>query len=504
MKKDKVKKSIAIFIFISLFGALSFFIINPVNAQIENWPQFHGENCSGLAAPDQDPPVTFGPDQNVLWKASLPKGHSSPCIWGDCIFITGFEAEGKLLKLLRIDRNDGTIRWAEDIAVEKFEKTQPLSNPATATPATDGERVYFYFSSYGLLCYDFNGELQWKLPMPVPKSRHGMGTSPIVTGDLVILNCFGHQNDPRLLAISKHDGSTVWKHSLPEQDDYSGDSYSTPVIYKEQVIIYGSEDVAAYNIKTGDRIWRFVTGVSDAVCTPVIGNDILYTVSFSTFGNTAMRDQFPDFMEFATKYDENGDFMLDKNEIKDFRFLLYPEMVGISGRLSMANYFGGWDNNQDEFIDSLEWKMVEEMSESFYEKQGLKAIKLGGKGDISLDHYLWGNSEHVPHVSSPLYYNNHVYMIKSGGIISCFHAESGKLLFRERLGASGPYFSSPIAANGRIYIASRNGIVTVFEAGDKLNILAKNDLGDIITATPAVVDNKLYIRTAGSLYAFGE
>ena len=95
-------------------------------------------------------------------------------------------------------------------------------------------------------------------------------------------------------------------------------------------------------------------------------------------------------------------------------------------------------------------------------------------------------------------------MIRSGGIISCLDAESGDLLYRERLGAPGAYFSSLIAANGRIYSASRNGIVTVFEAGDMLNILAQNDLDDKISATPAIVDNKLYIRTAGSLYAFGE
>jgi outer membrane protein assembly factor BamB len=474
--------------------------------QIENWPQFRGINCSGLSAEGQNPPVSFGPNNNILWKANLPEGHSSPCIWGDYIFITGFEEEGKLLKMFCIDRNDGTIIWEENISVEEFEKVHSVSNPATATPVTDGEGVYFYFSSYGLLRCDFNGEQQWKLPIPVPKSYHGMGTSPIVTGDLVILNCFGHLNDPRLLAINKHDGSIAWKHSLPEQDNYSGDSYSTPVIYKDQIIIYGSEDVAAYNIKTGDRIWRFFTGVSDAVCTPVIGNDILYTVSYSTLGNPDMRAQLPGFMEVAKKYDENGDFLLDKTEVKDFRFLIYPEMPDVSGKMSVANnmVFGMYDKNQDELIDSTEWKIVDEYLESFYEKQGIKAIKLGGEGDISIDYFLWGNSEQVPHISSPLYYNNNVYMIKSGGIISCFHAESGRLLYREKLGASGAYFSSPIAANGKIYISSRNGIVTVFEAGDKLVILTQNDLDERITATPAVVDNKLYIRTADSLYSFGK
>ena len=84
------------------------------------------------------------------------------------------------------------------------------------------------------------------------------------------------------------------------------------------------------------------------------------------------------------------------------------------------------------------------------------------------------------------------------------NAESGELLFRERLGASGPYFSSPIAANGRIYIASLNGIITVFKAGDQLNIIAQNEMNERICATPAVIGNTIYVRTAENLYAFGE
>jgi outer membrane protein assembly factor BamB len=500
-----MKKSTAVFISIFLFGALSFFILNPLNAQIENWPQFRGINCSGLAAEGQNPPVSFGLDKNILWKASLPEGHSSPCIWGDCIFLTGFEEEGKLLIMYCIDRNDGTIQWEEDIGVEEFEKTHVVSNPATATPATDGERVFFYFGCYGLLCYDYKGEQQWIFPMPVPESWWGMGTSPVVSGDLVILNCFGHFNDPCLLALNKYDGNVVWKHSLQIRDNFNENSYSTPIIHNDQVIIYRSEDVAAYHIKTGERIWRFITtGVMNAVCTPVVGDDILYAAVFSTIGNPELRAQFPGFMEFAAEYDENRDWLLDKKEIEDFKFSIYPEEGEISDPISLASYFERWDQNRDNFIDSTEWRITAEFMASLYEKQGLKAIKLGGYGDVSYDNYLWGHPEHVSHIPSPIYYNNHIYMIRSGGIISCLDAKSGDLLYRERLGAPGAYFSSLIAANGRIYSASRNGIVTVFEAGDKLNILAQNDLDDIIMATPAVVDNKLYIRTAGSLYAFGE
>jgi outer membrane protein assembly factor BamB len=94
-------------------------------------------------------------------------------------------------------------------------------------------------------------------------------------------------------------------------------------------------------------------------------------------------------------------------------------------------------------------------------------------------------------------------MVKSGGILSCFNAESGEMLYQEKLGAAGAYFASPVAVNNKIYFASRNGIVFVIEAGDELNILSMNNLHDKIAATPAIVDSKVYLRTANSLYAFG-
>ncbi len=95
-------------------------------------------------------------------------------------------------------------------------------------------------------------------------------------------------------------------------------------------------------------------------------------------------------------------------------------------------------------------------------------------------------------------------MIRDGGIISCFDSESGRLLYRGKSNAPGAYFSSPVAAKSKIYIASRNGIVTVFDSGETLKILAQNNLAELITATPAIVDNKIYLRTEKALYAFGK
>ena len=310
MKRD-------IFACISL-GALFIICSPPQYAQNIAWPQFRGTNCSGIAVENQNPPISFGKDQNMIWNTHLSKGQSSPCIWQDNVFITGFEKEEKLLKMYCIDRSNGSINWLKEISVDEFEMVHPVSSPANASPATDGERVVFYFSSYGLLCYGMNGNKQWEMKMPIPKSRHGMGTSPVISGDLVILNCFGHENDPCLLAINKYNGETVWKSSWSAEEDEWADSYSTPVIYKDQIIIYRSADVSAYDLKTGDQIWRFLTGLGDAVCTPVIGNDIVYVTVFSTFGNTPMLSQIPDFEGLVLEHDENRDRLITKEEIVGF------------------------------------------------------------------------------------------------------------------------------------------------------------------------------------------
>jgi outer membrane protein assembly factor BamB len=468
------------------------------------WPNFRGINCSGLASPDQNPPVDFGNNQKMVWKIALPEGHSSPCIWGNNIFLTGFDSEGKKLKLFCIDRLNGSIKWGKDISVDNFEKVNSVSNPATATPSTDGERVYFYFSSYGLLCYDFNGEPKWELKIPIPKSRHGMGTSPIVTGDLVILNCLGHQNDPRILAINKFNGNIVWKYNMPIKENYGGDSYSTPIVYKNHVIIYASEDVSGYDLKTGERIWSFPIDITDAVCTPVLGKGILYTTTHSTYSNPEMLGQFPPFSELLKKYDVNKDSKLDKVEMKDYTFLLYPEKPDISQKVDFIALIPMFDENKDETLDTVEWNKMNQYFESFAKNVGVRAIKLGEKGIISFSNIVWVNTDMPPHIPSPLYYNEHVYTIRDGGLLSCFNAVNGKVYYRERLGTTGSYFASPVEAGGRIYIASRSGVVTVVEAGDNLKILAKNDLNELITATPAVVDNKLYIRTDKALYAFGK
>jgi len=150
------------------------------------WPQFRGPNSSGLG--EGNPPVNFGPDQNVLWKTPVGPGLSSPIIWEGRIFLTEFDRTNKRLATLCIDRRTGRILWRRTITPGQIEEVHAISSPAGSTPATDGERVYVYFGSYGLLCYDLNGNLKWERRLPMPENPYGAVSSPIVAGELVVLN----------------------------------------------------------------------------------------------------------------------------------------------------------------------------------------------------------------------------------------------------------------------------------------------------------------------------
>jgi len=474
---------------------------NTTRASEPVWPRFRGPNGSGHATEGQNPPVEFGPEQNVLWKTPVPRGHSSPCIWGDRIFLTGFDKEKKELQVFCIERSSGNIRWSRIVPAKQIEWVHPVSSPATATPATDGERVYVYFGSFGLVSYDFEGKQQWAVPLPIPETAYGSGTSPIVFSELVILNRH-EQKEPYLLTVDRKSGETAWKQNRQPKME----TQSTPIVWEKQLVIHRYGEIVACDPADGNHIWS-VSAATTGVSTPVIGNNVLFVGAWTNFGEPDLLVELPDFQAFVKQYDKDGDMKISKSE--------FPEDLAIARRPEAGNikytqwylkkrHFQRFDRSKDGQIDKAEWTEIVESVGSWISEHGLTAIKPGGKGDVTATHVLWKEKRSVPEVPSPLYYDGRVYMIKNGGIVSCMDAETGKLLYRERLGAFGLYCSSPICAHGRIYIASRKGVITVFKAGDTLEVLARNDLKEAIFATPAVVENKLYVRTVKHMYAFGE
>ena len=201
--------------------------------------------------------------------------------------------------------------------------------------------------------------------------------------------------------------------------------------------------------------------------------------------------KLPNFASQQKEMDLNGDQKIARAEAK--------------GMMAAKTVFNAIDENKDEFITEAEWDAsVAMMSKGEY---GVFALRDpgSGSGDLTATHIVWKNKRGAATVPSPLFYRGRLYLIQDGGRLTCYQAKTGQPLFeQERLESDGQYWASPIAANGHIYLTSARGIVTVVEAADSLKVVARNQLNQRITATPAIAEDKLYVRTASHLWAFGK
>lgn len=447
------------------------------------WPQFRGPDGRAVAE-SSEAPARFGPGSNVVWKIAVPAGHSSPIIWGDRIFLTAFD-QGKL-ETLCIDRGDGRVRWRRKAPAETVEPTHRLSNPAASTPVTDGESVFAYFGSFGLIAYDLEGHERWKLPLPPPVVEFGAGTSPILAGDRLVLNCDQDQGS-FLVALDKRTGRQMWRTERPEFRR----GFATPYLWRhggeEELVVPGSIWLRSYNLSNGAERWSYAGTSRVASSTPTSGDGLLFSASWNVGGDVGDRITMDPFDSFAREHDRNKDGQFTRNELPDG---------------PIRERFSQMDINKDDRVTAAEWEMMREM----FAKAGnaVLAIRPDGKGDITASHLAWKSSRSLPYVCSPVYYEGRLYTVKNGGLVSCYDANTGKPHYQdERLGASGDYYASLVAAGGKIYAASQSGTVIVWRAGDMLDIVSRNELNEQIMATPAVVDDKLYLRTAGQLYSFG-
>ncbi len=450
----------------------------PVRAAELNWPQFRGPGGSGVGGSDF--PTHFGPSSNVLWKVVLPPGHSSPCIAGDRIFLTGF-ADGKL-ETLCVDRRAGAVLWRRQLEPGNIERGAQLSQPATATPATDGERVFVYFGAFGLAAYDFAGTELWRKALPVPVTQHGAGTSPVLAGDRLVLNC-DQDVGSYLLAVDQRDGRTVWQTPRPGFLRGFATPLPWPADQPKQLIVPGTLRLVAYGLDDGAERWSVRGLPNEMVSSPVGGDGLIYVAGW-TYGSGVSR--MPDFGQLLEQSDANQDGELTREEAP----------AGPA-----RQHFAYLDADKNGRVSRQEYATI---ARAFDESKNVAlAVRPDGHGDVTETHVAWRATRALPYVPSPLYYEGRLYLVKNGGLASCLDARSGRMLYQEeRLGALGDYYSSPVAAAGKICVASQPGVVVVYRAGDTLEVLARNALDEPIVATPAVVGGTLYVRTATQLYAF--
>jgi outer membrane protein assembly factor BamB len=446
------------------------------------WPQFRGPNGSGVAE-NQKPPIEFGPDKNVKWKVKAPGGYSSPIVAGDLLVITAFE-DGKLFTIA-YRRSDGKEAWRAEAPAKKleiFHKTE--SSPAASTSATDGKHIVSYFGSCGLFCYDLTGKELWKYEMPtaVMFGNFGSGVSPIIADGKVILQR-DVAKEPKIMAIDVESGSLAW-----EKPRLSMTSYGTPVMWGKQIVTTGHGKMIAYDLKNGAEKWSVSSMPAGCCNSAVLADDTIYFAGWSP------------------------------GQDKDFKMPTFDELLKLGGQEKvgfftketydkgpMKGFFEHHDMDGDGKITRKDWDlMLKFMNEG---KSGAFAVKAGGKGEITKSHVLWKATKGVPHVTTAIVYRGQIVMVKDGGIVTAYDAKSGEQEYLERAVQEGSYYASPVAANEHIYFTSlADGVVTVLKAGGKTpEVAAKNPkLGERVSATPAIADDAIYIRTAGHLYAFAE
>jgi outer membrane protein assembly factor BamB len=449
------------------------------------WPQFRGPNASGVSE-SAKPPADFGPGTNQLWKITISSGASSPCVWGDWIFLTAFDNDK--LQTLCYQRRDGKLLWKRDAHTEAIEDYNTSEgSPAASTTATDGERVVSYFGSCGLVCYDTEGKELWQYPLPVAQTAGGFGTgsSPAILGGLVIVNR-DQVKDCSLLAVDLASGKKVWETARPDVTQ----SFGTPIFWKndgaDEVVMSGSLKLKGYDLKTGAERWTLAGMPSFTCTTPVVGDGLLFFAGWSPGKDAGSKMSFAALAKAA---DKNGDGVITYEEAK---------------AAGMGSFFKVFDYNGDgkitpEDIDAMNAMMAKG-------ENVLIAVKPGGHGALTERQVVWKQTKGLPYVPSPLDYDGRVYLVRDGGMVSSFDAKTGQPYYQqERIDALGSYYASPVAADGRIYVTSLNGRVTVLAAGGDLpKVLHHADFGERITATPALVGNALYLRTATALFAFGE
>lgn len=487
-----------------------------VGAEENFWNQFRGPNGSGVAATSR-PPVQLGPDC-LAWKTAVPPGLSSPVLWQKQIFLTA--VEGDRLVTLAFDAASGKEIWRQAAPAVPMEKVHPTSSPAASTILADAERLYVYFGSYGLLCYDHAGRMRWQKPIPTPKNVYGMATSPIADGDKLILVLDNDANladsklsQSRILALKKATGETVWETARP----LVRSGWSTPMIWRHdtgrELVVFGSGRVGGYDLESGVEQW-FVTGFSrETIAVPVAGKGLVYASAAMLGGVSDAQPDPQPFWDAMLHFDTNGDGRLDRSEINEhFTFPLRPELpvdhpgFGVpladdpaKRKEQQAGIFASMDKDKDGYVTR------EELFAALSFRRGkpmLVAIRPGGQGDVTASHVAWQLHQSVPEIPSPLYYQDRLYLVRNGGNLAAVDATSGKLIYNERLGSAGQYSASPVVAAGHLYLLSNRGVVSVVKTGDTFQLARQYDLGEAAMVTPAFDARTIYVRTATRLWAF--
>lgn len=423
-----------------------------------NWPSFRGKEALGIA--ENYPTATtwnVEKSENIKWKIPIEGlGHSSPIIWDDHIYVTttisGKEdphlkvglygniasVEDETVhkwKIYAIDKNSGKITW-EKLGHEGVPriKRHTKATHANSTPVTDGRYIVTFLGSEGLFCYTMDGTLVWHKDLGlldsgyyiVPQAQWGFASSPIIHNDMVIVQCDVQKNS-FVAAFDIKTGEQIWRTDRDEVP-----TWGTPAVHvspeRSQIIVNGYKHIGGYDLKTGQELWKLVGGGDIPVPTPIIAFDLVFITN--AHGKAAPM--------YAIRLDAKGDITL-----KD-------------------------DKTSNEFVE-------------------------------------WSVQRNGAYMQTPLVYGDYIYSSRDNGVLKCYVAKTGELIYQERMGSGRTGFTaSPVAANNKLYFTGEYGDIYVVQTGPEFKVLAINPMDEICMATPAISKGVIYFRTRGHLVAVGE
>jgi outer membrane protein assembly factor BamB len=467
-------------------GVVAAFVL-PLTAAAppDEWKRFRGPNGSGLSEAVRVP-TEFGPDKNLVWRLPLPQGHSSPILYGNRIYLTGMRADETLVTLA-IDRLTGTVLWERVAPKVKTKVVDKRNNPASPSPAVEENGVYVFFPDYGMVAYDGAGKELWAMPLGPFNNIYGMGASPVIVGDHIILAC-DQSLGSYIMAVHKRTGRIAWKVDRPEAKS----GHSTPILWRgpdgrDQVLLPGSFLLTSYDAATGKKLW-WVGGLSfEMKSTPVISGDTIYVNGYGApVNDPGNKVSVPMADEVWKTADKDGNGVISQAEFPKF---------------TPAFWFVVADLDTDGSLTKDEWAYYRAALDS---ENGMLAIRLGGSGDMTDSAIRWKYQRSVPQLPSPLVYRGVLYMVNDNGIVTTLNPETGEVIKQGRLtGAPGAVFASPVAADGHIFFSTEAGAIVAVSPGGDLAVKQVNALNEEVYATPAFADGRIYVRTTQALYAFG-
>ena len=432
---------------------------DPVTRSVPTtWSTFRGPDGTGIGD-GQGIPTAWNIESGdgVRWRTGIPGiANSSPIIWGDRIFVAtavssagddtvriGLYGDTKPVddlsthsfRVYALDRYTGAIIW-EHVVWEgvPLVKRHSKSSQANSTPVTDGEHLVVVFGSAGsLLCYGLDGVLHWRKEIGAldagwfldPGYQWGHASSPVIYEGTVILQA-DQQVDSFIAAYDIETGEELWRTL---RDEIS--TWGTPAVYRgrpsDEVITNGTT-IRSYNPRTGEELWTLGPNSEITVGSPIVNDDLVFVMAG------------------------------------------YPPI------------------------------------------RPIYAIRPGGRGSISLpegsdtnEWVVWSKDRGGTYIPSPIVYGDYLYTNANNGRLTTYDKKTGELVNRTRIGGvGGSYVASPVAADGRLYFSSEDGTIYVMSAGMSPQLLASNDMNDVIWATPAISDGLLVVRTLHYVYGIGD